>query len=147
MANERSFSSLGARATELDMAWRDRLEDANLLMSAGRFPTSIAMGLYALEILLKVRICRTLDLDQLPKPFEVHDLEGLLMVSGLRRHLLKRQARPVKANWGNIKRFAADLNELRYQSNSSRSQIEAEEFFGSLKEPLTGVIPWILRQT
>ena len=146
MANERSFASLGARAIDLDVAWKDRLADADHLISVGRYPTAIAMGLYALEILLKARICRLLHLDQLPKPFEIHDLEGLMILSGLRHSLNQKQARPIKTKWGRIKDFAADHNELRYLPNTSKSQTEAEEFFDLLKEPSTGVIPWILIQ-
>jgi hypothetical protein len=146
MANERSFSSLGARVIELDLAWKDRLEDAIHLKSAGRYPTAIAMGIYALEILLKVRICRLLQLDRLPKPFEIHELEGLMMVSGLKRTLLKKQARTTKKNWTAIVKISAALNDLRYSPNGSKSQAETDDFFGFLNEPSTGVIPWIASQ-
>jgi hypothetical protein len=147
MAGERSFTSLGARLRELDAAWPDRLIDADHLMSAGRHPTAITMGLYALEILLKVRICRLMNLDRLPRPFEIHDLEGLLIVSGLRHALNKKQARAVKTNWTRIiKSFAANHHEARYLPNTSRSQQEAEDFFAMLNNKTNGVIPWISRQ-
>jgi hypothetical protein len=147
MATERSFANLGAKAIELDVAWTDRLVDAEHLMSAGRYPTAIAMGLYALEIRLKARICQHLHLDRLPKPFEIHDLEGLMMVSGLRHALSKARPVKIRTNWARIiKEFAADHNELRYLPNTSKTQLEAEEFFVLLKEPSTGVIPWISSQ-
>ena len=44
-------------------------------------------GIYASEIYLKVRACKKLDLDELPRAFELHDLDGLLVVSGLSRRL------------------------------------------------------------
>jgi len=128
MAGERSFASLGAKVSELEVAWKDRLEDANHLRSAGRYLSAIAMGLYALEILLKVRICRRLDLKSLPKPFEIHELDGLLIVSGLSRKLVLKPARQVRANWTKLKQTAKELNDLRYQPNTSKTQFEAEEF-------------------
>jgi hypothetical protein len=147
MAGERSFASLGARSIDLDVAWNDRLEDAEHLFNAGRNPTAISMGLYALGILLKVRICRILHLDQLPRPFEIHDLEGLMMVSGLRHALIKKHALPVKKNWTKIiKTFAVNHHEMRYLSNTVKSRQEAEEFFELLNHPTNGVIPWISRQ-
>jgi hypothetical protein len=72
-----SFSTTGTLSTDLQIAAQDRLFDAEALFSAGRFASTIAMGVYSLEIHLKVLICKRLNLSALPKPFETHDLEGL----------------------------------------------------------------------
>jgi hypothetical protein len=146
MSGDRSFTSLGARVGELEAAWRDRLLDAEHLVQAGRHSMAIAMGLYALEILLKVRICRKLDLKSLPRPFEIHDLAGLLILSGLSRAMTSKNARLVKANWDKIKTTAKDLNELRYKPGAMKSQEQSEQFFAQLKDPTGGVLSWIANQ-
>lgn len=147
MANERSFSSLGERLSDLEIAWKDRLADAEHFASLGRNCSAIAMGIYALEILLKVKICRRLDLKQLPRPFEIHDLAGLMIVSGLYRRLSERNARPVKTNWGRILELSSQLNGLRYRPNDFKSAEQVADFLAQLgDEQRGGVIPWILSQ-
>jgi hypothetical protein len=71
------FATLGANVADLQAAAADRLQDAELLHANGRFASAIAMGVYSLEIHLKARICVKLNLAALPRPFEIHDLEGL----------------------------------------------------------------------
>jgi hypothetical protein len=146
MAGERSFASFGAKLNDLNAAWADRLKDAEALRQAGRYSTAITMGLYALEIRLKVRICQKLDLTSLPKPFEIHDLEGLLVVGGLKKSLSTKNARHVKANWTKLKETAKGLNELRYQSGLAKNQQESDDFFDQRIDPNEGVLPWISTQ-
>ncbi len=73
----------GAQRTDLLAAYPDRLAEAGDLFDGARYGSAIALALYALEIYLKVRICMRLDLDALPKAFQIHDLDGLIMLSGL----------------------------------------------------------------
>ncbi|HWE38696.1 MAG TPA: hypothetical protein VG406_19265, partial [Isosphaeraceae bacterium] len=68
---------------DLEMAVGERLDDANALFSAGRYASAIAMAFYALEIQLKVVICRRMELKTLPKAFEIHDPEALMILTGL----------------------------------------------------------------
>ena len=44
------FAALGAVLADLELAAGERLQDAEVLFAAGRFPTAIAMGVYSLEI-------------------------------------------------------------------------------------------------
>ena len=96
--NPTGFAKLGSSVADLDTAWRDRLADAEALLAAGRNGWAIATGLYALEIRLKVLVCRRLDIDKLPKAFEVHDLSSLLLLAGLSQRILRKPARTVKTN-------------------------------------------------
>jgi len=125
MAGERRFAKLGAKLSDLEEAAADRLRDADVLSEGGRHDSAIAMGLYALEISLKTAICRRLDLDALPTEFQIHDFEGLLVLSGLSTRLRSPEAAAVKANWdfltGNYQ--SAHVNELRY----SRGQFSTEQ--------------------
>ncbi len=147
MAVERSFTSLGSRLVDLEAAGKDRLEDAEHLRAAGRHASAIVMGIYALEIALKARICRLLKMPQLPKAFEIHDLRGLLIVSGLVNAMAKRGSRSVKKNWELITITAVDFASLRYLPTSAKTRREADDFFFQLTDPKTGVFPWISRQT
>ena len=130
----------------MDVAARDRLIDAEQLLSAGRNASAIALGLYALEISLKVRICRQLDLNALPRPFEIHDLGGLLVLSGLSRPLNDDPRNSnVLANWNGIESFSRILNALRYgeESDPRWSRQEAELFFSELRDAPYGVLTWV----
>ncbi len=147
MAVERSFTSLGSRLIDLEEAGKDRLEDAEHLRAAGRYSSAIVMGVYALEIALKIRICRLLKLTQLPTAFEVHDLRGLLVVSGLVNAMAKRGSRSVKKNWELITITARDFAAMRYLPTSVKTRHEADDFFLQLNDPKRGVLPWISRQT
>ncbi len=142
----KQHTNLGATVLELETASNDRLVDADLLFRSDRFAMAIAMGIYALEIRLKHKICRCLELDKLPRTLEFHDLEGLLIYSGLWTAMAQRASQPVKMNWNEIVQTAKDLNDLRYKPNQQKSRPEAEAFFSQLRDPNHGVLPWILNQ-
>jgi len=56
--------------------------------------------LYALEICLKARICKKLDQPKLPTAFEIHDIDGLLLLAGLaRRQGLADESRQEELGW------------------------------------------------
>lgn len=69
MAGGSKLSTPGALLANLQRAADDRLQDTDALFAAGRFATAIAMGVYSLEIHLKVRICQRLNLIALPRLF------------------------------------------------------------------------------
>jgi hypothetical protein len=145
MAGEAKFAKLGALLADLQVAAADRLLDAEALFVSGRFATAIAMGVYSLKIHLKVRICQKLNLHALPKPFEIHDLEGLLVLCGLQA---ARDSSPVgvRQNWAGIVDQASFLNEFRYLPNSNWDQNLADVFLQQLRNPPDGVLPWLLAQ-
>ena len=109
---------------------------------------SIYLGGYAVECYLKAAICKTLDLDELPNTFKSHDLEVLLMHSGLRRRLFRVQA--VQDSFGKIvgewNLEGAD-DSIRYRSPSAYLPPDAEAFHGLLIDETRGVIPWLKKQT
>jgi hypothetical protein len=147
MAGERSFAKFGAQLADLQDAAVDRLEDAKVLLHGNRHASSIAMGLYALEISLKVMICKWLDLDALPTAFEIHDFEGLLILSGLSKRLLEPQFIRVKANWDFVTAYKAQhINELRYSPDRNYGAIQASEILNRLQALPDGVLPWLSAQ-
>src|SRR5437660_362839 len=121
----RTFTKLGESLAELEAAWQDRLADADAFLAAGRNAGAIAAGLYALEIRLKVAICKRLDLEGLPKNFEIHELKGLLLLAGWSRRIDRKSARKVKPNWDAILSQSEDLNKLRYTADKNWTHAQA----------------------
>jgi hypothetical protein len=147
MNGERSYTRLGAPVGELDQACEERIQDANVLRQEERWATAIAMLLYALEIRLKERICRRLELNQLPKAFEIHEMGGLLVLSGLSSRLDDAETRQVKMNWNLVKELANELNGLRYKPDPARwSKAAAEDVFRWINDEPEGILPWISHQ-
>ncbi|CAN5854077.1 hypothetical protein BH23PLA1_BH23PLA1_29210 [soil metagenome] len=147
MAGEK-FTKYGATRADLEAAWQDRLSDANALYAANRSAAAIASGLYALEIFLKARICKKLDLESLPRPFEIHDLDGLLVLSGLHRRMNSKPNRKTSVfrHWSNLLTWAQQLNELRYSPDTRYSRAQARIFLDHLSDPKDGVLTWLSKQ-
>ncbi|MDR3635110.1 MAG: hypothetical protein P4L84_15000 [Isosphaeraceae bacterium] len=147
MAVDRSFAKLGARVDDLGIAAADRLAEAELLFAAGRYSSAVMMGLYALEIQLKVLICRRLDLDQLPRAFETHDLEGLLVLAGLSRKIKSiKRPRGVEKNWIELLRSSEEINDFRYVTKPGWDHAWATKVLGQLRDTPNGVLPWLSKQ-
>lgn len=145
MAGGSKLSTPGALLADLLQAAADRLLDAEDLLAAGRYASSIAMGVYSLEIHLKVRICQRLNLTALPRIFEIHELEGLLVMTGL-QPARNAAPHPVQQNWAEIAAEAERINDLRYQPSAIRGHLEAHAFLQRLRDPPDGVLPWLLAQ-
>jgi hypothetical protein len=146
MPSATKFSKLGAPAGELEHAAEERLRDARALLEAGRFATSIACGVYALEIELKVLICRRLDLLSLPTAFQTHDLDDLLLLAGVSNRMKQvKRPRQLKRNWDEL----ADLpstDQLRYSLDPGWDEVRARGVLELLSDPKNGVIPWLRKQ-
>src|SRR5947209_20526615 len=76
---------------ELDNIARARIEDAKVLLTAGRYDGATYLCGYAVEVALKARICRTLNWTEFPstgnefqayRSFQTHELDVLLRLSG-----------------------------------------------------------------
>jgi hypothetical protein len=145
MPSTRDYQSPGAILADLDRAALDRLADADAMFLSGRPAAAISMGVYGLEISLKARICRKLDLARLPRPFEIHDLEGLLTLSGLAARM-KTAPSGVQLNWDVILLLASKINELRYSPDSNWTQRQAQDFLERLRNPPEGVLTWLTTQ-
>jgi hypothetical protein len=145
------YTQLGAALLDLRAAHPDRLAEANELLNSGtgRFGTAIALALYALEIYLKVRICERLDLDALPKAFQIHDLDGLLVLSGLKRRMDSLGNHQVKANWDFLSSPTMRMqhvNDLRYKPNHYWSPLQATDILTRVQDPNHGVLSWLSTQ-
>jgi hypothetical protein len=139
------FTTLGTLRTDLEAASADRLADAVALAQEGRNASAIAMSLYAVELCLKARICHRLDLDALPKKFQIHDFDSLLLLAGLKRAMDNLGNHPVKLSWDAITAQNANkyINELRYKPALNWTPAQAAEYLRWVNHPQDGVIPWV----
>ena len=138
------FTHLGAAVADLEAAWRDRLKDAEILLKAKRSGAAIADGIYALEIRLKVLVCKRLDLSALPRVFEIHDLDALLLLAGLKNRM--EAADVEQDHWNAIKDLARQLQQLRYTENKKWALTLARTFWHQLTDPTEGVMTWLSKQ-
>jgi hypothetical protein len=142
----KDFTKAGAPLADLEAAWQDRLADTEAFFAAGRTGSAMASALYALEIRLKVLICKKLELEQLPQAFEIHHLPGLLLLAGLSARIERRGAARVKKNWDEIKNVGVDLNDLRYTPASNWTHQQAAALLSQLRDPPHGVLLWLGKQ-
>ena len=69
--------------TDLEVAWKEREEEARELTVPGFHSMALSMRLYSLEIRLKTHICRLLKLSHLPRVCKTHDLSELIIFTGM----------------------------------------------------------------
>jgi hypothetical protein len=147
MAVERSLTKLGAPIFELDSASAEQFSDAEVLLRNGRYAAAIIHGLYALEIKLKVLICRRLELQNLPQVFQIHDLEALMLHAGLARRIKSvRRPRSVAKNWEALLQLSREIGELRYIPDPKWDERVANQVLHQLRDSPHGVLPWLSKQ-
>lgn len=115
-----------------------RLKDAEILWEAKRFDGASYLSGYAVEIGLKLRICKTLKWLGFPETngefqglvsFKTHDLDVLLRLSGIEEQMKLN----FFAEWSDLKPWKP---ELRYAITGSASQISAQEMISAAKTTL-----------
>jgi hypothetical protein len=122
-------------SVELRRIARGRLQDAEVLLAAGRYDGAIYLCGYAIETALKARICRVLKWPGYPstrrefegyQSFRTHDLDILLHLSGTENKIKTNHlaAWSIVATW--------DSN-VRYRPIGSASSQEAADMIQSTK--------------
>lgn len=140
----------------------EKLETAEFLINGNYFDDAYYIAGYALELYLKARICKTLDIfdlfdfdknknrslplpqgaktsvgDNLYKPFKVHDYNQLFILSGLFTEFENKLKTDIglKSDWFIVSLWNEDL---RY-SIEKKSKKESEDFLNSIKK----IILWL----
>jgi hypothetical protein len=142
------------KRADLEAAWREREAEAANLKSAGYELMSIGLRVYALEIKVKVVICKTLVLDSLPKHCKTHDLDELIVFTGLFSELADPANVGLKENWDRLADFSRNhLNNLRYFPSSKladpASRLNASllaDLIVALDDPQEGVGQWLSKR-
>jgi hypothetical protein len=139
----------GVSDAQLDAASNERLADAEALLKEGRYASAIAMGIYALEIRLKVIICRKLEVATLPSHFEIHDLDALITLTGLSGKVTRvKRPRGVLRNWDELRVMSRKLEDLRYVPDPKTwDRAKAEKVLSQLRDPPDGVLLWLSKQS
>ncbi|MBI2170501.1 MAG: HEPN domain-containing protein [Chloroflexi bacterium] len=113
-----------------------RLRDAEILFDNGRYDGAVYLGGYAIELLLKARICvrnrwkqfpeRSAEFDSTNERYRTHDLSVLLRGSG-RENRIRARCLP---EWYLVSRWNP---EQRYDPSSHVSRREANEALSAIK--------------
>lgn len=115
---------------DLARAARARLADARALLSKRRHDAAIYLCGYAVEIALKVRICRTLKWAEFPstarefereglRSFQTHSLGNLVKLSGVESHVKSHYM----AEWPTVGKWDP---EARHAPGGSATRQEAD---------------------
>ena len=111
---------------ELKRIAKERLADAEILFNAGRLDGATYLCGYVVEIVLKLRICRTLRWKGFPDSrkefekyasFKTHDLDSLLHLSGVEDKVKQSYL----SEWSTVKTWTP---EMRYTSVTSMNKAE-----------------------
>lgn len=132
-----------------------RLAEAEALYKIGFYEAALYLAGYAVELLLKARICDNLDIQNLfdesfkekeiAKPFKTHNLDQLLWLSGLKgKFELDKTADPLLfKRWSYI---TTEWNEkLRYGVVGSVSSVKTRDMLKAINHPTNGFKQWILK--
>jgi hypothetical protein len=115
---------------------RARIKDAKALLKAGRYDGAIYICGYAVEVGLKLRICKTLKWASFPektaefssyKSFKTHDLDVLLHLSGIEARIKKTYL----FEWSVVGQWDP---ETRYNPVGGASQADAVNMIASTEK-------------
>jgi hypothetical protein len=141
-----------------------RLSEAEILCEAKKYDGAFYLAGYSVELMLKAKVCEHFRIDNLfnkqactiqgisdlRKVVETHDINLLLIFSGLEEKFRKAKARNPKQR--NTYRFftastgdKTDWNEqIRYLPINSKSESDVKEFISLLRDE-EGLLKWIER--
>ena len=130
----------------LELAWQERLEEAEVLIRAGHLSMGVCLKAYALEARIKLRICDHLRLDLLPTACKTHDLAQLIIFTGLVDELKDPSNSRVVEYWLTLVAFSKDkLNSTRYQPRSQLPLADCQPLLEAFDDPKEGVLAWLSR--
>lgn len=136
-----------------DLANR-RLEEAKVLIDKSFFEGAIYLAGYSVELSLKAKICDLLDIPDLfnfgnngikseyVKSYRSHDLERLVLFSGLRNKLQVSKSEDIDIfkNWSVVCEWSEDK---RYCKCGVNTISEAERLINAITDESKGIKTWI----
>lgn len=135
---------LGHKRADLRANAQAKLDDAIILLQAGRFSNAYYLAGYAIEIGLKACIARKIKANTIPDKalmtkFFQHEFTNLIGLAGLGAQLKKQKDRDpdFAANWAIVSEWSPDA---RYKTNDTKS---AETIILAITDPKSGVLQWI----
>jgi len=136
---------------ELKNLAKTRLQEAKVLFDKGLYDGACYLAGYVVELALKARICKILDLVEYPqsgeisRAFKTHRYDDLLILSGLERKFNDARGTnsSLHANWSLLRKWTEDI---RYHPIGSKSKKDAEYVINALDNPEDGVFTWIKKR-
>lgn len=129
---------------------REKFCDAEVLLRSGRPDAAYYVAGYTIELLLKARICKTLQIEsfydfegtaekllskEAYRPFKVHDLQQLMVLSGIYLDFVKdEQYEDLRGHWSEVTQWKEDS---RYSIGQDHDIVR--EFLESIKK----IAQWI----
>src|SRR5215471_8853883 len=103
-----------------------KLNAANILFQNGDYDNAYYLGGYSIELLLKAKVCKTLNIDDFfdvgsstlkrlkyEGTFKVHDFEQLIILSGIYKDFDAKMSDPsFKADWSIVSKWKEDSRYL-----------------------------------
>lgn len=122
-----------------------KMKEAECLLANKLFDGAYYLGGYGVELMLKAKVCKTLDIDdffafkkfkkELYRPYKVHDYEELLILSGLYTEFDKAQQDVnFKGHWSIVRNWSENSRYL-----TGMAEKDAKDFLTSVWE----IIRWI----
>lgn len=139
-----------ATRNELKKLARKRLEEAKALFNNGHFDGACYLAGYVIELGLKARICKLLDVNQyidsgeLSKSFKTHKLDDLLILAGLDKKFQAAKAANITlfANWSIVTKWNESF---RYLPIGTNNKVRTKEVIEALEDSTSGVFTWITK--
>lgn len=141
------LSELGAELVDLRGAFESRFKDYECLRDAKQYAGAVIMGLFAVEILLKCLICKNIREEKLPRVFEEHDLQGLLIIAGLRCELENFPNKSLQLSWTVLQGWGEKSIRARYLPDvQAMDPLEWAFFSTAFEDQICGVVPWLMQR-
>jgi HEPN domain-containing protein len=132
--------------TDLQRLAEDRVQDAEALLSSGRWSAAYYLAGYAVECAFKACVAKKTNLHDFPdkslaRQAFTHDLVELLNLAGLKLELQLETTPAANPALGVNWQYVKDWGELaRYQQ---KTEAEARRLYQAVTDPVDGVLRWI----
>jgi hypothetical protein len=139
--------------SDIENLAKEKLIDAECLFSNGRFSAAYYLGGYAIELMLKAKVCKNIGIEDffdfnnpakkkikndanLYRPFKVHDYEQLLVLSGIYAQFEEMLNNDIefKTDWSIVSKWNEDA---RYLTGFNSADVN--DFLISTKK----IVVWI----
>jgi len=127
-----------------------RHREAGILYSKGCYDGAVYLCGYVVEVALKARICKNLNLDEYPDDlftvkdlFSTHKFQRLLLLSGLQSQMTLNKGR-LPIYWSLLTNNWSPEN--RYLAIGTYSQQDARDILEALGHKKCGFFTWIKKQ-
>jgi hypothetical protein len=137
MPNRQQFKALA----------RLRLCEAESLFAEGLYDGAAYLAGYAVEMALKARICKLLQVADYPasgslkQAYAVHDFDQLMLLAGLQPRL-GLAAPALLANWSRAQPWKPDW---RYTALGTHGAQDALDILDAIRHPQDGILRWIAK--